>query len=65
MDQNRKGDAGAYRIGAKAHADVSSWDRDINFGLVLHQYPYFVHACSKESSEPAHLSLDNVIGTKI
>ena len=37
-----------------AIADISSKARDLNFGLNLHLYPYFVHVSSERSGEPAY-----------
>ena len=43
------------RITLNMHAQLSSGDIYILFGLSLHLIPYFVHASSEGSGETAHM----------
>ena len=54
-----------------AHADVSSWDRNLNIGQSLHLHPYFVFGSSKAFGHSTHLrrlaiafTVDNAIISK-
>ena len=48
----------------KAHAEVSSEARGLNFCLSLHLHPYFMYASSEGSGGSAHM-LPDAISTKV
>ena len=55
-----------------AHAGVSSYARNLMFGLTLHLHPYFRNEISEGSGESAHMRrlarpslIDNAISTSI